>query len=586
MKHVVSVVIIITFLPNFLCTSPELRIVNKLNDAFKFDHIILLLESSSNVVTSFARTTSHQNDLLPQTIYAMNFTNINTQLQIEISSKNTFVVVGLKDSTDIEKKVLLLDSLMKMQRQQINIKIGIFFKHLSSTNDLTRLFAWCKEHVIVHVLVATYAKIGATNELLRSDELTLFALNFFGAESIVSLTHDDDPSDFFPNLKANFQQHQLRVGVLPANVAYVYIWLDIFRLMNASFIIELVDENSTNYDELLERGIDIIPAIFTQEFMHNFHLYPAVTHCYGIIVPFALPYPDFFAYLKIVTSDCLFLVSFIAIAIAVVILIVSRWINRSKITIFQSLLDVASLILNKNDEIRYGQLSVPELFVVVPFTFMGLVFVSGVLSHLQSHVTRPFLQPQIQTLDDIYDSPFQIVTSDESWKSSLTEALNIITSRNWSDKVIAINKSLSTAAEWFNFSMPFLLSNLEKDIGFKVQERLQIKRYNSAHLQVLKDFCYVSLLNDKFVFFDRFNEIINQMKSSGLTDYLQGLVVDLLVNDLLKRNRERNIEILNVETFDVSMDDFPMFVVHGWIASVLVFIVEIMWTKYKRFQAK
>lgn len=588
MKLVISVVVVVLLLPGFSFESQELTIISKLNDIFNFDHNVFLLESSSNFVTSFMRTNSVTRPI-PQTLYVVNFNNSDSKLQTDRTSKNTFLIVGLKDSYLIDKNAPLLDILMKMQRQETNIKIGFFIEHWSSIDDLTKLFVWCKQQVIVHVFVAIYPNHSAINEtykMLQKDELNFFAFNFFGTETIANFTSHNDPYSLFPSLSNNFQQHQLRVAFIPLQMVYFFILQDIFHLMNASIIMELVEEHLT-FDDLIDRGIDVIPTVVSQEYMHNFKVYPVLIQSYQIIVPFALPYPDFFAYFKIVASDNLIVVSLLVFLGAVLILTVSRSMKHSKISMLQSVTDVLNLIMNNNDTIRYGQLSRSELFVVIPLTFMGMVFVNGILSHLRSHITRPLLQPQIQTLDDIYVSSFTIVTQNEYWKRSLIHALNNITSHDWSEKVIAKDNEfepLSKIVEWFNFSMPFLLSDFETATGFEIQDRLQISRYHNIHVKIMQYYCYLSMMNEKFVFFDRFNEIVGWLKSSGLAYHFERFAIDTFVDDIMKRNRELNVEILNVQTYDVSMDDFPTFIVYGWAASVVLFVFEVLWNKFTLWQ--
>lgn len=63
-----------------------------------------------------------------------------------------------------------------------------------------------------------------------------------------------------------------------------------------------------------------------------------------------------------------------------------------------------NLVLNDNGAIDYQLLTCVEALLIVPLTFVGMIFVNGMLSNLQSYITNKIIQPQIDTVEDIYRS--------------------------------------------------------------------------------------------------------------------------------------------------------------------------------------
>lgn len=142
-----------------------------------------------------------------------------------------------------------------------------------------------------------------------------------------------------------------------------------------------------------------------------------------LLVPEALPYSEFTSYLQTITSDPFFGYSLIAITIVILILTTFRYIDYKKIVFFESTADVLNLLINDNGNIQYRKLSRIEILLIVPLTLMGFVIVNNVFSTLQSYLTRPYLKPQIKTIEDIYQSQLLILTHMNKFEATITRVL-------------------------------------------------------------------------------------------------------------------------------------------------------------------
>lgn len=553
-----SIVAIISLLP-IICVHQEIKLINELNNFFKFDYNIFLLDSSADLECFIHRENT------PKSFYVLEDNNNDTtglEKLKEMKSKNPFMIV-VTGSSKFKINLKLLTQLQGAQRLQSNTKIGVFFSHLSM-EDLKKFFQWCKKHLIINIFAATYSHPDVFKRPRADNLLNIFSFNPFGTFDVINITNNVTYKNVFQSWNPNFQQHQLRLGTPFMFYTDEELWLTVFRLMNATYSI---------IDNYTENEIDILPRLYVQENLT--HLYPLIMSSVVVIVPAALPYSDFSAYLRTVTSDDFFGYSLITIAAVTVLLIIFRFIKQKKILFFRSVADVLNLLMNDNGSIKYPELSRIEVFLIVPLTFVGLVIVNGILSNLQSYLTRPILQPQINSIEDLYRSQFPIIVGDERWKRFVTEVfMNLTKYEDWSDKMIVLG--FDQPLQMFRPSTSFVIDVDYADFILKLQKRLNLKGYYNPKIIISQSLMSYDV-NDKFPFFERLNEIISLLQSAGLFDLWQRRI---LANDekvIVKLYLER---LRNPQDIDVERFPFPMFVVYGWITGVIVLVIEIISKKF------
>lgn len=577
------VIVILTILSTTLSEHPELKLITELNNFFDFDHNFFLLESST-IIHRFISSRS-EGELPPKTLFVLKNFNGNIAglpTGIEISSKNTFVIVVLSGSS-FDEESNLFRGLKTIQRLQINMKIGFFLPYFNSMNELKELFQWCKESLFTYAFAASHVNPDADGREKSKLALNIFTFNHFGPFHVINLTINDPYENLFPSLQSNFQQHQLRVSYpfddfIDGSIAKNF-WSLVLHLMNGSFSEEEEMNNYTNVDELLINGIDVIVGLVHQTIDVPVHVYPMFIRSWEIIVPEALPYSDFSAYLHIVTTDKFFGFSMFTIAAVILFLALCRYVKHSKFIFIGSAADVLNLLMNDNGRIRYQKLSGAEVSLIGPLTFVGFVITNGFLSNLQSYLTRPVLQPQIKTLEEIHNCPFPILALGEYWKMELTEALQDRTIyQDWDDKIITIEQQqYEEIVSVFNTSISVFAEDITADIALRIQKRSHVRGYYNSNLRISSSLLSFGV-HEKFLFFDRFNEIINRMKNAGLIDLWQRRDIDHVV--------EGNIKLLHHfitgnDRNDAQNIEFPVFIVYGWIAGTILLVFEIIWKNFK-----
>lgn len=242
--------------------------------------------------------------------------------------------------------------------------------------------------------------------------------------------------------------------------------------------------------------------------------------------------------------------------------------------IVPSVTDVLKLLMNDNVHIKYQKLSRAEFFVIGPLTFVGFVIVNGILSNIKTYLIRPVLQSQILTLEDIYSSPYHIATYTQVWQKKLTDVLTHETKhQDWGDKIIAFEIAcLNNYLFSFNTSMVIYLPDSYLNFILEAQKRLNIRGYYNTQICMHRT-PLLHYLNEKFLFFDRFNEIYHRLYSAGLMDLWYRNTSHLQLR--LQTGHSKHIE-----GNDVQRMELPMFIVYGWIASAMWLIIEIIWKNF------
>ena len=219
--------------------------------------------------------------------------------------------------------------------------------------------------------------------------------------------------------------------------------------------------------------------------------------------------------------------------------------------------------------------------MICPLTFLGFIFANVYLSNLQSYLTKPVLQPQLKTLSDIYDSPLAIAVPPEYVDVVLDRVAYRSTHKDWRKKIVVIDdQNYITEISNFNTSISYLLDENDFNTLSRVQLRLNVRGFYDTGVTVSNSLL-VFFVNESLLFFDKLNAIIHRLQSSGLNQHWLKLYYAGLEKAALAMNR--SLKDLQAE----DRFEFPMIVVYGWIASIILLKTEISWIKLgQRFRNK
>lgn len=472
------------------------------------------------------------------------------------------------------------------------MKIGIFFSGTVSAGYLEKLFEWLWIHRIINVFVAHFeVREGSNLENL----LNIFTFNPFGIFHVINVTESDTFENLFLSQQTNFQQHPLRIGVpfLPSSkFGKELTWQLVCRILNASCIIVQGPESNLRdipRSRLFENEtMDIVMEVYVNNEPGNerklINMYPMLFEDFVIVVPAAKSYPKLTAYLITAMSNNFLIYSFIIIVIVIFQLSSLRYIKQKEILFFQSVADVLNLLMNDNTAIKYQKLSRVEVFLIVPLTFVGMVFVNGILTTLQSHFTRPFMQSEINTIQDLYKSPFPLLVEQPYRASNLISLLqNVSKHGGWNDKIHVtsfdlIKKEISK----FNTSISFLMPGFHAQAVIAAQKRLNIRGYHISQLRVYKVIASHPVI-DEFPFIERLNEIMHALKTSGMYEkWLKEDGGNFVQKEIFikREDKGKQTKELSEPEPDIVLSLTDMrFIVYGWLVGIFIFVVEIIWKK-------
>lgn len=568
-------VVLFILLPAIRCESQEVQLIKRLTNYFHFDHHFFLLDSAVDA-NQFIGT----DGLTPQSVLVVN--GLEQEIDFEIGSKNCFMIVAFETS-EFEHTITLLNIVMAVQTYQKQTKIGIFYQQEASSDILSKLFEWCIDNQITDAFAATYLRqtSGSAQCTPHDCLLNVFTFHpFKPASKLVNVTSSDKLDDYFQSTNANFHQWELRYQGRIEDTLNGNLWFTIFDLMNASYV--EVEINNKTVTEALQNGIDVMNNTYVpKNSEEDLFVYPVDMRDYVVIVPEALPYSEFSSYLINGMSGDFFIYSILSTIGSIAVLVFLRYTKQKMIFILQSCADVFNLLLNDNGRIKYQLLMRAEVFVIVPLTFVGFILVNGVLSNLQSHLTRPALRPQIDTPADIFTSKIPIITNSVGWKKILINMLADKTKYSkseWDSHIVVDEGADIDFTSLYNKTNAFLLDSYVVDILLRTQKRLNIKGYHRPHIQISK-LLFTYMVHKRFLFFERLNDIVQRLKSAGFYDLwlrrdgsvLEGMVRTLNLV-LLHRRQATSVERLQ----------FPTFIVYGWLAGFVVFVLEIIWKKFRK----
>ncbi len=580
--NIISTILNLTHLtfPAIRVPSKEFNLINQLNEFFDFDHNIFLLDSTldpSRYVSILSPTfDSEHGKYTPQSVYTFdnspgsNFTDIRMINLDEITSKNTFLIVAV-ENLDFDINSTIMSEIRRIRSLQIitNIKVGVFVRNeVTSMDIIEQLSEWSWNIGIVNIFFAFFT-IDEVNAVFRYEWS-------FESIDLINVTESDSLQNYFRDKIPNFHQHPIRFLQLSRYVTPYFVknlWLTVVRIFNASMSITYITE-ANYYHRGLQQDVFLRERVLSE----NIQIYPHRMANMVLMVPHAQPYSGFVEYLQNTTWKLLFGYTLIVAMASSSFLTVTGYWRTKKILFFHRLSDVVNLLINNNEAIRYGQLHHTDAYVIVPLTFTGLIVMNGILSAFKSYLTLPIYGRQLNSIEDLYKSTVPILASELYWANRTIQILENLTHYGgWNDKVHEVNVlEADDIISMHNTSIAFFLGNYYADVIKQLQERVKLKAYHLMPDIILEKVLYSFQLNQHFPL-QHTNDIIHNLQSAGLIDKWQNDAARYDITEIQRRYFKRKI------SNELSSDEFtiPTVLWCGWIASVIVFLCEIIWSKVK-----
>lgn len=552
-------------------------LIHRLNNFFDFDHNIFIIDSSAEVC-HFVESSNHN---VPKTLFLFEtlaeLSGVKTFGKLkEIKSKNSLLIVV------IESDAVYHDSnfqirFIKICRLQRNMKILFFIsRQFATVDDLHGLFRLCYNNGIANMMIATFLRQPIASPL------NIFKFNAFVEPSLINITDDTEfVKRVFPNRSINFELRPLRF-LNPdsdgncqqsfTSIAAVKLQ-DIFcRVLNASASVA-----ETLHDSDCISILDTSPArVAISQFVN---LYPIATDNFVIVVPEVLPYAQFGTYIQNSSSHKLFPWNLSVTLVTIILLSFIRLKLHKRSDILQSALDVVNVMASNNEAIKYKRLSRSEVALLVPLTFAGILITNGYMSTLQSFLIQPKAPPQIERMEELYQSKVIILLSPTHSEPEIRGILNGQSKHNdWSDRIRAVDHlTIDRHIHSRNSSIAFIALEKEAKILLAYQKRMSVAGYYiPAEGMALRKMLKMSYVNDNFPFIECLNDISGWLHSAGL--YKKW-------DEDAMHCASKSVEMDVSKNFKCGGDIMTVaIIIYGWIVSGTAFALEIFWEKFSTWR--
>lgn len=148
---------------------------------------------------------------------------------------------------------------------------------------------------------------------------------------------------------------------------------------------------------------------------------------------------------------------------------------------------------------------------------------------------------------------------------------------NWTNKIHGLSyRDFRTQIYEFNKSIAFITDHNDANMLLNVQKQLDTRGYHITQVCIRSS--YASYIVFDFPFVERLNEIYHRFTSSGLFGKW------FLDNWKMK---EQSVKAFHQHYFQIKKEvlvnqfEVSMFIVYGWIASTILFVIEIIWGELK-----
>lgn len=151
--------------------------------------------------------------------------------------------------------------------------------------------------------------------------------------------------------------------------------------------------------------------------------------------------------------------------------------------------------------------------------------------------------------------------------------------KDWNDKIFVVDTDkFESRYSLFDRSITFHTGLANVNTILRAQKRLNLKGYHKTQIRISNRlFSYRA--SRKFLFFERFNEIIHRIQSAGLYSLWERQGYAVREKNILKTNLE-HLRI-HRQTDNETSFQFPIFIVYGWLTGILLLIIEIICKHFK-----
>lgn len=560
---------------------PEVSLINRLNEFFDFDHNLFFLDTVIDENLHIPCMDNAARSFTPQTIHVFDKNHNDYVNEIQLAkvtaiSGKTFLIVVV-EASQFENYSPWFDRVYAIRMLNVDVKIGVFFKGNIMSGDVVELlFRWSWSVGIANIFCAFYTSTDS------GESFHAFRFDPFGSFDLINLTGSESAQDYFIGNVPNYRRHHLRMITFESKEYSMYevsFWVEIRMAFNARLSLIDVDLGDPEKNVLGADDYDFIMyASRDSRSGTRQPLHPSKIITKVLLVPHAKQRSGIMGYIQNAKWKQIFILTIMTIAIASILLTINGYLRTKEVFFLQNVVNIVNLLMNNNEVINYGRLSRADVWVMVPFTFAGLIVMSGILSVFQSYLTLPLYERQINSLDGLFQSTVPIIDRDDRlWTGDEEKLLEDVSGHGgWNEKIHQIS-GWEDEVDKFNDSVAFFMYDYQARPFLDVQKQLGIKAYHQMTGVSLQTAFVSFQISDCFPFVERMNEIIHRLQSAGLLNRWSSIESYLQTRYIREQNLQFQLNTKDEEKSNASL----ILLFFGWISSTVLFVCEIIWNKFK-----
>lgn len=455
------------------------------------------------------------------------------------------------------------------------MKIGFFYENVSNFEEISSVFRWCWSVQMINV-IATYTT--------KWDHVHAFTFNPFGSFNVINIT-DSSADNYFLSKVDNlheypiniFLSHDYQTSFLIKNKtslggphgklcclmlekmnATLSVPLDIIEPYDAQKVKKLVND---------DRMFDVCPQpvriLSSLTYLNTIEIEKL-----NIVVPQSKAYTVINALNLTVFDEYGLLILIFIILCTVSTLILIRFLQTGKFMVMKSFIETYSLLTTANIVINYRKYAKSEMFILLPWTFAGIIITNFIFSAMFSFLTVTTYERQINTFEDIDRLGCKILAPGRGIAEKIRETIG---ENLYSKVVIVASKEMSLSFATYNTSICYLYTDSRIRVILERQKRLNIRGFHVPEKYTSKG-PFSFLIRPDLPYVDKMNNIILRSFDSGLfAKWLSDSYYELAEMDYFAGK-----DFSDEERTSSSQPILLGFLSFGWSSSAICFACELL----------
>lgn len=575
------------FLPAFLCDN---NLVQKLNKFYNFDHNIYIFTDRFTML----QEELYDNDV-PSTYLLLRYSSSKDYSYryfriADSDPKNCilFVFTNASPSTKtFQSNATEFNVTMQLSYWNRKIKVG-FIVTTDVVNEGSMKFVkdiidWSWSNLLIDMFV-----------LLRSDGYDqVFTFNPYKYKDEIIQVEPNQLRMYFQDKSSNLYGYKLHLS-FPVESDFLLYTRNEFKSkdgklceyilhgLNATYYVTINATHTWNsfVQQVIARESDFSPRRFSVQYIHvpvsRVYTYPVGNEKYILLLPSAVPYNEFQAFLKNFTTHN----SIVKIIVPIMLIIAILWTFKAfkyrESMLFRSVVDVLGLLFTLDVNGTRNCTDMDVRLFVISLSVGGFFFMNTILSLFISLLMQPIMQSEINTYDQFDQTSLKIKVPNLEFLPHMLD-LAALNKRAWKNRIEVAKSSNDNIYQiyTYNTKYAYYFSSTRTYLLLQRQKYFSLRGFHVPQ-ESLGTALNAYAIGARAPFRERVDYLIMQAFSVGLYDKWTR---DTYTN-LTKSGYFDRFKIVKEEPEQIFA--IPVIILYGYLLSIVVFLFECGYFNLKK----